>query len=223
MAWAQIFLLLSAIDGSLDLSALNPARTAVVYGEAVERIAPDIATVQISVQSQGSLAESLASEADDVAAMLADLKRAGVAAQDMRVLGPTFQKVFKPGALWSTNATTALSVVVHAMDRVAEVARAAGLHNGAIDAVRYDCAGRKAREDALRAAAIEDARHKAEIDAEAAGLKVVAAHSVVEEGAGVFGNLSRLQTQPSLDHSAENADAIVLRAGVFVSFDLGPK
>jgi hypothetical protein len=223
MAWAQIFLLLSAIDGSLDLSILSPARTAVVYGEAVERVAPDIATIQISVQSQGSLAESLAAEADDVAALVADLKRAGVAAQDVRTLGPTFQKVFKPNAPFSTNTTTVLSVVVHAMDRVAEVARAAGLHNGAIDNVRYDCAGRKAREDALRAAAIEDARHKAEIDAEAAGLKVIAAHSVVEESAGVFGNLARLQAQGPLLDNAANAGAIVLREGVFVSFDLGPK
>ena len=74
-----------------------------------------------------------------------------------------------------------------------------------------------------RAAAIEDARHKAEIDAEAAGLKVIAAHSVVEESAGVFGNLARLQAQGPLLDNAANAGAIVLREGVFVSFDLGPK
>jgi len=226
MAWVQAIGLLSALAGAVDPPDLAAGKLVTVHGEAEERVPPDFVAVKLTLESQKASAdENFAAEGEAMASLQTALRDAGVAAKDMLTVGPTINKIFKPGGAPVNAVRGVLNVGVRALDRLSDVVRAAQAHGAEVESLRYDTTGRKARQDALRAAAMDDAHRKAEILAEAAGMKVGEVHAMVEEGANLMGALVRgpYQNIPPVNDGAADAGAVILREGVYVSFDLAPK
>jgi uncharacterized protein YggE len=126
-------------------------------------------------------------------------------------------------------ADDSLNVKVRAIDKVGALAGAA-VENGALyRSIRFDVSGRSQREDALRAAAVENARHRAELYAKGAGMKVGGPRAIVAEGSNpgevaIFphaATAAMLRAGPSAEPPIEGG-LITLRETVDATFDLSP-
>ena len=77
MAWVEVLAVLSALAGPLDPPDVAPGRLVTVYGEAQEQVAPDEASVSLSVQAdKPSADESFAAEGETMAALVASVSAA---------------------------------------------------------------------------------------------------------------------------------------------------
>ncbi|RNF35451.1 SIMPL domain-containing protein [Paracoccus methylarcula] len=148
-----------------------------VTGQGDARVAPDLAEIRLGVTSQAdSAAAAMEQNAEQQTAVIEALKGAGIAAANIQTSGLNLQPRMEypeNGAptIKGYEATNMVSVRVTEVAKLGEVldaivAAGANQING-IDFQRED-AGET--EDQARRAAVEDARHKAEILAEAAGL-----------------------------------------------------
>lgn len=148
-----------------------------VTGEGEARIAPDMATIQLGVTTQAaSAAEAMRQNAQGQTAVIDALTGAGIEAADVQTSGLSLNPVMDYGegrapTVTGYQASNMVSVRVTDVPRLGEVldaivAAGANEING-ISFTRDDSA---ATEDQARRAAVEDARHKAGILAEAAGL-----------------------------------------------------
>lgn len=156
---------------SIGLSRLS------VTGQGEARIAPDMATVQLGVTTRAAgAAEAMKQNSDQQRAVIAALTGAGIAERDIQTTGLGLNPVIdysqdRAPSVTGYEASNNVSVRVAEIARLGEVLDAivtAGANqiNG-INFTREDGAD---AEDEARRAAVEDARHKAEVLAEAAGL-----------------------------------------------------
>jgi uncharacterized protein YggE len=156
---------------SIGLSRLS------VTGQGEARIAPDMATVQLGVTTRAaSAAEAMKQNSDQQRAVIAALAGAGIAERDIQTSGLGLNPVMdysqdRAPSVTGYEASNSVSVRVAEIARLGEVLDAivtAGANqiNG-ISFTREDGAD---AEDEARRAAVEDARHKAEVLAKAAGL-----------------------------------------------------
>lgn len=164
-----------------------------VNGTGESRVAPDMASIQMGVTTQAaSAAEAMRLNSTQQAAVIEALTGAGIEQGDIQTSGLSLNPVMDYGegrapAVTGYQASNMVTVRVRDVPRLGEVldtivSAGANEING-ITFLRDDNAN--AQDDARRAA-VEDARHKAGVLAEAAGLTLgpvlVLRDSVVAEG-----------------------------------------
>ena len=190
---SRAFLLAFAI-ASLPLSALAEERpsapTISVVGVARAQARPDMAVVTLNVMADKLTANDAANENTRLTTAVVDgLKGSGVDAKDIVTLALNITPIMTDQRDPKTNqfiktvvtgfrAFTRLSIRVRVIDRGgAYIANA--VQNGALyEGVAFDLSDREAREDELRAKAVENAAHRASIYAGGASLKLGALRSL---------------------------------------------
>lgn len=169
----------AAFADSLKDSTPNIA----VTGEAHEEASPDRATLRFGVVTErATAAEAAAENAQAAQAIVAELKTQGVAEKDVQTQGVTLELVVvderdAKGNVKRTQrfyrARNDLAARVTPVEKAGALA-ARLIDKGAnyFDGVEFDFINPQERLDALRAAAVKDAQRRAQIYAEAAGLRL---------------------------------------------------
>jgi len=185
-------------------------------GEAVEEVAPDIATLRFGVVSErASAAEAAQENAKTIDGIVADLKNMGVGeidvqTQDLR-LKPLVVEDRDPKGKPAPNrkfyrAQHDLAVRLHEMARLGDIAgKLIDKGVNSFQGVDFDYSDPAAKRDVLRAAAMADARRRAEIYAQAAGLRLGRILEIrpIEEGASQprVDGVRMAATAPSADRT----------------------
>ncbi|HWA61976.1 MAG TPA: SIMPL domain-containing protein [Caulobacteraceae bacterium] len=182
---------------TLDLSA---------YGEA--RVAPDMATIVLGVETQAPTAvEAMRANADKAQRIVEALKRAGIDARDLQTsnLSLSPQYVYEqnqPPRLNGYQASNQLTVTVHDLARLGAVVDAvvgAGATN--VGQISFGLANPTAAENTARIAAVKALQDKASLYANAVGYRIVRLVSLGE------GSASIPQPRPPVPMMAMRAEA----------------
>lgn len=148
-----------------------------VTGEGDARVAPDQATVQLGVTTQAeSAAAAMRQNSEQQTGVIAALTDAGIEAADIQTSGLNLTPMVDYGEgraprVTGYQANNMVSVRVRDVPRLGEVLDAivtAGANE--INGISFTRDDSQATEDEARRVAVADARHKAEVLAEAAGL-----------------------------------------------------
>lgn len=178
-----IVLALAAPTAALADSIKDSTPNIAVTGEAHEEAAPDRATLRFGVVTErATAAEAAAENAKAAQALVAELKTQGVADKDVQTQGVTLELVTveerdAKGNVKRTQrlyrARNDLAARVTPIEKAGELA-ARLIDKGAnyFDGVEFDFVNPQEKLDALRAAAVKDAQRRAQIYAEAAGLRL---------------------------------------------------
>lgn len=222
--------LVALLAGPVAAMADEPLRNVSVEGIGRVEAVPDMAVVQIGVQREAREAGSaMAAASDAMTAVLAQVQDAGIAPGDiqtMRIgLDPRWRHANDGSAprVVGYVASNDLSVTVRDLDLLgalldAVVSDGANAMNG----LSFDVADREALEDAARVAAVEDARRKAGMIAEAAES---ALGSVISLSEGSFGGGPPIMMQTaeamrsSVPVAAGQIDVVVSVRAVFALAD----
>jgi uncharacterized protein YggE len=195
-----------------------------VTGEATVAAAPDMATIRIGVTSQGKTARA-ASDAStqNMTVVLAAIKESGVADRDIQTTSLSLQPQYDPnktGAarLIGFQANNQITVKIRDIGQLPNILdRAISAGANEMSGIEFVVSEQSKLLDKARAEAIADARRKAELYANAAGMKVGRVMSISEEGAA---------PQPRAFQAVRAGAAAIapgeqtLRAVVTVSYEL---
>ena len=157
-------------------------RQITVTGSAEAEAVPDLATITAGVETRAdTAADALARNSEAMAAVLAAIEAAGVARRDVQTSQLSISPVYEP---YSEGAPEAQKVAGYEAAnmvtiRVRDVARlgatvdaVTGAGANRIFGIGFDVSDPKPTLDAARREAVADARAKAELFAEAAGVKL---------------------------------------------------
>lgn len=193
-------------------------RQITVTGTGQVDLSPDMATVRIGVTQQDeAAAEALQQTSDALAAMLERLAELGVAERDVQTSGLTLNPVWRdrpdsPGPQgqpepWGFEASNMVTVRLRDLDRLGAVLDAL-VSDGAnrLDGVSFGLQEPEAAQDEARRLAVAEARRKAELYAEAAGVTLGQVVSISEAGA----NRPRPQM---MEMASMRADSVPVAAG----------
>jgi uncharacterized protein YggE len=177
----------TAAAGESTPAPSRPGKIITVTSTATVDSTPDEALFDLSVRSQDpDSAAAFAQNATDMKAVLAALKKAGVAGDDIRTLNVNLDQHTEnrgqPNEQTFFVASNQVEVTVHDLSKVGDVLDAA-VQAGAdsVNDIRFQLSDQtKARTDAL-AQAVKGARAKADAIAGAAGANVSGLMSVTEE------------------------------------------
>ncbi len=166
-----------------------PARYITVTGEGVVAVAPDMATVTLGVSAEAETAKAAMDETSaGVAALLATLAGAGIEPRDIQTSGLSLNPVWDgrsyesgPPRITGFSAANTLTVRVRALDGIGGVLDGV-LEGGAntFNGLSFGLQEPQPVEDEARAAAVADARRKAELFAGAAGVSLGSILSISE-------------------------------------------
>jgi hypothetical protein len=159
-----------------------------VTGEATVAAAPDAAQIRIGVSSQGKTARA-ASDANvkDMTVVLAAIKESGVADRDIQTTSLSLQPQYDPnktgGArLIGFQANNQVTIKVRDIGQLPNILdRAISAGANEMSGIEFVVSEQSKLLDKARAEAIADARHKAELYANAAGMKVGRVMTISEE------------------------------------------
>jgi len=160
-----------------------------VTGEATVAAAPDAAMIRIGVSSQAKTARAASdANAKEMTVVLAAIKESGVADRDIQTSRLSLQPQYDPkqtGAarLIGFQVNNQLTVKIRDIDKLSAVldrAIAAGANE--MSGIEFVVSEQAKLLDQARAAAIADAHRKAELYANAAGMKVGRVMAISEEG-----------------------------------------
>ena len=167
------------------------ARDIVVSGEGVATAAPDMATIRIGVSREARLAgDAMRLTSEAIGAVLAHLDVAGIAARDVQTtnisLNPRYERTNdgRPPRVTGYIAANDLAVRVRDLGVLGEILDAV-ISEGAnaMNGIFFAVADPGPLETAARRAAVSDAREKAEVLADAAGVTLGQVMSIHEGGA----------------------------------------
>lgn len=224
---AALMLPLSA--GALAASEAANLRQITVTGESRLQVAPELATITLGVTEEAEeAAAAMAAVADSMRSVIARLKDAGIAAEDMQTQQIAMHPVWSQDRSYDSGSRreiTGFEASNTLMVRVRELAelgpvldavlkaganRFQGLHFGINDPA--------AASDVIRGEAVRDAIRKAQQLAEAAGMELGPVRSISEHGGG---------GRPMMAMEMARSDAMPIEAGeltfthnVTVVFDL---
>lgn len=155
--------------------------------------APDMATLMVGVTTQGDTAsEALGANSDQLAAVMARLKEAGIAENDIQTSGLSLNPRYESSSsgdapvIHGYEAANTVSVTVHDLDALGGVldqvvADGANTLGGLSFGLEDDTEAM----DAARRTAVADAQRKAALYAEAAGVKLGRILSITEAGSAM--------------------------------------
>jgi uncharacterized protein len=188
-ALAQLALALALFASAAQ--AQDAPRTISVTGTGEVAVAPDMAIVTVGATSEaGTAAEALSVTSVAVSAALEVLTKAGIESRDIQTSGVSIS----PRMVWPTNGNGAPRIEGYvASNQLTARVRDLEMLGGVLDAVvssgantlsgvAFALSEPRAAEDAARRAAVTDARARAELYAEAAGVALGAVQQISEEG-----------------------------------------
>ncbi len=169
--------------------AQSSDKAVTVTGEASVSATPDLATIRGGVTTQGKTAQEASDvNSRDMLAVIAALKSAGVQERDIQTARLTIfpqQDLQKSGRARIVGFQAANQVIVRIRD-IAKVAttldRMIGAGANEISGIEFSVTEASKALDKARKDAVADAKRKAEIYAEAAGLRLGRALSIQEDG-----------------------------------------
>ena len=196
-----------------------------VSGEGTASAVPDNAVIRLGVSSQGKTARAASdANAKEMTVVLAAIKDSGVADRDIQTTSLSLQPQYEPNktgaprliGFQANNQVTVKIRDIGALPTVLDRAIAAGANE--MSGIEFVVSEQTKLLDKARAAAIADAHRKAELYANAAGMKVGRVMAISEEGAAP-------QPRPYQAMRAGAAAPIapgeqMLRAVVTVSYEL---
>lgn len=154
------------------------------------KIAPDLATINIGVVTQGATAEAaLSANTAKMNAVVAAIKRGGVADRDIQTSNLSVNPQYTygenvPPKLNGYEANNQVTVKVRALNNVGKVVDSVvGVGGNQVNGISFGLDDDTKAMDLSRAAAVKSARARAELYATAAGLKVDRIVSISEGGA----------------------------------------
>ncbi|ODT12172.1 MAG: hypothetical protein ABS35_40865 [Kaistia sp. SCN 65-12] len=170
--------------------------TLTVFGDGVATAAPDIAVVTLGVVSEAATAkEALAANATDMTAVIAAITDAGIANKDIATSGLSVNPVYSDPSKDPNGRAqvTGYRVQNQVTVKIRDLAKSGPLLDKVVTAganrvtgIDFDIDKASALRDEAMKAAIAEARRKAELMAEAAGVKLGPIQSVqTSEGGGV--------------------------------------
>ena len=171
--------------------ALATPGTITVTGEACVTVVPDLATVSLGVMTIGDTAgAALTANSAQVQAVMDRLTAAGIAAKDIQTsnlsLNPNYMNSDGSQApkIQNYTASNMVTVTVRKLDTTGAVLDAA-VKDGAntLNGLSFALADQRPAQDKARWAAVSDAKAKASLLAEAAGVKLGRIVSISEGGA----------------------------------------
>lgn len=218
-----------------DIAPAARRATLTVSGEGTANAVPDMATLSSGVVSEGKTArEALDANSSAVAAMIAAIKAGGVEARDISTSGFSVQPRYAPPKKDSPDSPHISGYQVNntVSVRLRDLAKLGDLldqlvSTGAnqIGGIAFDIADPAKLEDAARVAAVKDARHQAEIIAEAAGVRLVRVVSIAGE-AGPRPMPRMMMAAPAMmksDSVPVEAGETQIRAGVTLTYEIEPR
>jgi uncharacterized protein YggE len=165
-----------------------------VTGTGEVSVAPDMATLRIGVETRDdSAAAAVAANNEAAQAIIATVKENGVADADIQTANFSVSPVYDEASFQSPTGPRIIGyqAMNQVVARVRDLDRLAGLldatvASGAnrIDGLEFGLADDTATADEARRLAVEDARRKAEVYAEAAGVRLGPIRSIGEGGGG---------------------------------------
>lgn len=225
----------TALGLALGLAAGTPDRAhadstpreITVTGSATVDAAPDVASVSAGVETQApSAADALKASNEAMTAVFAALKAAGVADADMQTSQLTLNPVFAPDAgdqqvapkvvaYQASNMVTVQVRDVASLGKMIDALTQAGANR--LYGVSFDVDEPGAVLDTARQKAVADARHKAELFATAAGVKLGQVRAISEGGGG---GPMPLRSKMDMAAAPIAAGTVSLGADVTVVFEL---
>jgi uncharacterized protein YggE len=219
LKWREIMRFLTTLCAAALMAGAamaQDAATITVVGDGQVNAAPDMATIMLGVNSQAETAKAAMDQTSvGVEALLATLGEAGIAPRDVQTTGLSLNPIWDQSSLNSDppkvtgfNADNSVTVRVRAIDTLGNVldsvlVAGANTFNG----LTFGLQDPEPRLDEARQAAVADARRKAELIAEAAGVSLGSLASITEV-TGMQG------PQPMFRREAlMSADAVPVAAG----------
>ena len=185
--------LLAAATPTLAAADAPPVPQLQANGSGEVMVTPDIAIVTIGVTTQALQAsDALAANSADLAKAIATIRAAGIADKDIATAGFSIDPVYRQADASPSDQPP--EIVGYRVDNqvrvtVRDVAQSGGLLDQVVAAganrvsgIAFDVSDRKAPTDAAIRQAIADARAKAELMADAAGLRLVRILSLNADG-----------------------------------------
>jgi hypothetical protein len=193
VALLAVFIFAAAAPARAQEPPPVPPARIIVNGEGSVGAAPDYAHITIGASTEAATAAA-ATDANSriMAAVGVALRNAGIAPADMQTAHFSVQPVYVSATSSSApklsgfSVTNQFGVTVRQIDHVGNVldrAIAAGAND--VGSIQFQHADLSKTLDAARTAALADARRKAELYAQAAGLTLGAVSWVIEEQASV--------------------------------------
>ncbi len=173
-----------------DAAGKSPA-TITVNGESQVEIAPDMASVSMGVTNDADSAKTaMADNNSAVSALLSELARSGIDQKDIQTNGLSLGPRYVPNSsgVAETKGFTASNMVtvnVRDLGKLGGVLDAVvGQGANTLNGISFGLQDPQPSTDEARKKAVEDARRKATLYAEAAGLKLGPVKLITENGGG---------------------------------------
>jgi uncharacterized protein len=197
-----------------------------VTGEGEVAVVPDLAILGAGVTTTGKTArEASESNAKMMTAVMAALKNAGIAEQDVQTarlsLHPVRDNKSNELRISGFQASNQVTVKLRDVAKIAEAIDrlvAAGAND--IAGIQFVVSSPSKPLDEARVAAIADARRKAEVYAKAANVLLGAAVSITEEGNALPGPIMMRQARPEAASTPVSPGEQIQRISVSVSYEL---
>ncbi len=211
-------LALSALPFAAPASAQDvapqPPRQIVVGGEGRIEAAPDVATVTAGVQAEATqAAAALGASSEAMQAVFGALAAAGIAPEDMQTSQIGVDPVWDNGdngqpRVRGYSATNTVSIRVRDVSRLGAVIDAVGAAGAnRIFGIGFDIGEPRMQLDAARRLAVQDARARAELLAEAAGVTLGPVMSIREGVRG--GGPAPMFARAEMDAAPPVAEGVV--------------
>ena len=188
MNYPRTFALAAFVAVSLVLPAQATERLITVTGHGMVAVAPDTAMIRIGVTTQGKTAnEASAANAKQMTKVINTIEQSGIAKKDIQTsqlsLQPQYDSKGGTNRLLGFQVTNRITVRIRkiaALPSVLDKAISAGANE--MSGISFLVSGESKALDRARSDAIADARHKAELYAQAAGAKVGKVAAITEQG-----------------------------------------
>jgi uncharacterized protein YggE len=176
-----------------DTMSATPTLTA--SGEGTAHVTPDIAIVTLGVTSRGdTAAKALADNSTSLTAAIGAIEAAGVAEKDIATSGLNIYPVYaqnsdgsqvQPAKVVGYEVSNQVTVTIRDISKAGDLLdKVVSAGANQVNGISFDTSDSKAASDAALQDAIADARHKAEVMAAAAGVKLGRVVSVTSGEAG---------------------------------------
>ncbi len=224
-----------AVAVALPMAAVaqeGPA-TLTVSGEATVSAPPDMATIRVGVETGGeTAAEALSANNAEAARMIETLKAAGIAHKDIQTgtlrVEPRYADMqrTKPGeapAVVGYRVVNEVAVTVRDLDSIGGMLdRVVGAGANRIDAIRFGLSDDAALGDEARQKAVAEARRRAEVLAEAAGVRLARVLSITDGGGGPRPVPGMMMRAEAMDVPVERGE-VGVQASVTVVWEIAAR
>lgn len=211
---ALIALPFAAPAGAQQAAPPQPPRQIVVSGEGRVEAAPDVATVTAGVQAEATqAADALGASSAAMRAVFDALAGAGIAPEDMQTSQIGVDPVWDDGSAGQPrvrgySATNTVAIRVRDVSRLGAIIDAVGAAGAnRIFGIGFDVDEPRAQLDAARRLAVQDARARAELLAEAAGVTLGPVLSIRENVGG--GGPAPMFARAEMDAAPPVAEGVV--------------